>query len=163
MIYCIKNNLMKDFAEWLKTNRQREKVSLRRLADKIGNLCSDAFLSQIENRKYPGKKGKLMRPDREIVIALAKALHADENEALRLADYATEHNAADYPQTAEEFAEALKRYGVKEWKIAEKDLDKLGADFFRDVLESMEMLTRGKLQKLEEGEVLTPESLDKVA
>lgn len=86
-----------DFAEWLKTNRKREKISLRRLADKIGNLCSDAYLSQLEKRKYPGKKGKPMRPNREIVIALAEALNADVNEALVLADYAPEEKQKSLP------------------------------------------------------------------
>lgn len=86
---------MQDFAEWLKINRQREKISLRNLAEKIGNLCSDAFLSQIENRRYRGKKGNLMRPDKEIVIALAKALNTSENEALKLADYAPKNDAIE--------------------------------------------------------------------
>lgn len=79
-----------DFAEWLKSNRQREKLSLRRLSEKIGGLCSDAYLSQLENRRYLGKKGKPMRPDREIVVALAEALNADVDRALALADYAPE-------------------------------------------------------------------------
>lgn len=123
---------------------------------------SKAYIGHLENSRPHTTSGAPPLPSREKVAALAKAVGGNIDEALSLAGYASGLHA-DYPQTAEEFAEALKRYGVKEWKIAEKDLDKLGADFFRDVLESMEMLTRGKLQKLEEGEVLTPESLDKVA
>jgi transcriptional regulator with XRE-family HTH domain len=86
-----KNNLtIMDFAEWLKTNRKKSGYSLRVLADKIGNICSDAYLSQLENRRYRGKKGELMRPDREIVAALADVFHQDADYALNLAGHVSE-------------------------------------------------------------------------
>src|SRR5687768_6386912 len=86
----IKKNLelVMDFAEWLKTNRAASRLSLRSLAKKIDYLCSDAYLSQLENRRYKGKKGKLMQPDQEIVIALAGALNKNIDEALMIAGYA---------------------------------------------------------------------------
>lgn len=86
----VKNFLkVMDFAEWLKTNRELKGYSQRRLAKEVDYLCSDAFISQIETRKYVGKKGNPMKPDREIVIALAKALNADVDKALNLAGYAS--------------------------------------------------------------------------
>jgi transcriptional regulator with XRE-family HTH domain len=77
-----------DFAEWLKTYRKAANLSLRKLADRINNLCSDAYLSQLENRRYVGKKGNTMQPDLEIVDALAVALNRPVNEARLAAGYA---------------------------------------------------------------------------
>lgn len=87
-----KNVLMvMDFAEWLKTNRTKSKLSLRRLADRINNICSDAYLSQLENRRYLGKKGEPMRPDKEIVLALADVFRENPDVALNLAGYPSEN------------------------------------------------------------------------
>ena len=86
------NNLLvvMTFAEWLKTNREKHKLTLVRLADKIGNICSDAYLSKLENAKYKSKKGNPMRPDKEIVIALADVFGANQESVLNLAGYATD-------------------------------------------------------------------------
>lgn len=92
----IKKYLIMDFADWLKTNREESRLSLRALAKAIDNLCSDAFLSQLENRRYKGKKGALMQPDKLIVIALAKVFGANVDRALVLADYPPE-NAFEIP------------------------------------------------------------------
>jgi transcriptional regulator with XRE-family HTH domain len=93
-----------DFAEWLKTNRKKSGYSLRVLADKIGNICSDAYLSQLENNRYRGKKGEPMRPDREIVVALAEAFHENLNEVLKLADYApANENFHKFPPVLHKF------------------------------------------------------------
>lgn len=136
-----------DFAEWLKINREREKVSLRRLADKIGNLCSDAYLSQLENRRYKSKKGELMRPAKEIVVALAEALHANTDEALRLADYAPEGDtsAAAVPPP---ILEALAREG----RLSPND-EVLIADFITRLKQTEpESVRKSKLEPIEDGE-----------
>lgn len=91
--FIIKKYLMEDFAELLKTSRENwkpKKISLKKLAKAIDNICSDAYLSQLENRRYKGKKGNPMRPDKEIVVALAKFFGWDLNHALTLAGHPPE-------------------------------------------------------------------------
>lgn len=116
MNIIVKNNLMKDFADWLKTNREREKLSLRELVDKIDHICSDAFLSQLENRRYIGKKGEPMRPDKQIVIALANVFHQDVNEALKLARHAP---LSESPNT-EAAAEVIRIEDIGDFRIRSK-------------------------------------------
>jgi hypothetical protein len=104
--FIIKKNLMNDFAELLKTSRENwkpKKISLKKLAEAIDNICSDAYLSQLENRRYEGKKGNPMRPDKEIVIALSKFFNWDLNEALKLAGHPSEEKVLPAPLSVSDF------------------------------------------------------------
>jgi transcriptional regulator with XRE-family HTH domain len=87
-MYKLNSLLMSSFSQWLKENRKKSGLTLEQLRSAIGDLCTVAYLSKLENDKYKGKKGSSTRPDREIVIALAEAFHQKPDEALRLADYA---------------------------------------------------------------------------
>lgn len=120
------NLLVMTFAEWLKTTRKSEGVSLSRLVEKIGNLCSDAYLSKLENARYIGKKGNPTRPDKEIVIALADALHTDRSYVLQLAGYAVE-----LPQFPPEIQTELTKLNNKlsAENISETDKDRIRLEF----------------------------------
>lgn len=85
----INQKLMKSaFSIWLKKHREESGLTLIQLRDKIGKLCSDAYLSKLENDKYKGKKGKPAQPDIEIVEALALAFNRPIDEARLAAGYA---------------------------------------------------------------------------
>jgi transcriptional regulator with XRE-family HTH domain len=88
MQYATTNTLtMGHFGEWLRAARNARGLSLRRLEERIGGICTYSYLSQLENGET-GKKGNVYRPDREIVVALARALDVPVDEALIAADYA---------------------------------------------------------------------------
>jgi transcriptional regulator with XRE-family HTH domain len=85
----INNKLMANtFSIWLKKYRQESGLTLAQLRGAIDNLCSDAYLSKLENDRYRGKKGNPAQPDIEIVEALAKALNRPIDEARLAAGYA---------------------------------------------------------------------------
>ncbi len=123
---------MEDFAELLKTSRvnwKPKKISLKKLADAIDNICSDAFLSQLENRRYKGKKGELMRPGKDIVIALAKFFNWNLNEALKLAGHSPVDETAQEEQErsgltddSREIIEALNKLSAKSLKAVTKPI-----------------------------------------
>jgi transcriptional regulator with XRE-family HTH domain len=69
-------------------NREKSKMTLMQLKSAIGDLCTDAYLSKLENDKNANKKGQPTRPDKEIVTALAEVFKEDVEYALWLADYA---------------------------------------------------------------------------
>lgn len=83
---------MTKFSDWLKTYRKESGLSLMQLKAAIGDLCSDAYLSKLENDRYRGKKGKPALPDIEIVDALATALNRPVDEARLAAGYAARDN-----------------------------------------------------------------------
>jgi len=116
--------LMSKFSDWLKHNRKKSGMTLIQLKSAIGDLCSDAYLSKLENDRYKGKKGLPNRPDKEIVLALADVFKENPDKVLILAGYLPENEPTAYPQTEAEFTEALKQFGVCGWKIPEEDMDK---------------------------------------
>jgi transcriptional regulator with XRE-family HTH domain len=87
-MYELNNLLMSSFSQWLKNNRKKSGFTLEQLRSAIGDICTVAYLSKLENDKYKSKKGEPMRPDREIVVALAEAFHENIDNALHLAGYA---------------------------------------------------------------------------
>lgn len=93
------------FSLWLKKHRAESGLTLIQLRDKIGNLCSDAYLSKLENDRYKGKKGRPAQPDIEIVEALAAALHRPTDEARLAAGYAP----ATAPIVSPQILDALRR------------------------------------------------------
>lgn len=144
--------LWRKFGLWY----QKERENAGKTQEEVSKVAGIHVktISRIENGE-PTKRGT--------VTKLAEAVGIDKVVALNKAGFDVPKELTAYPQTAEELTEALKKYGIKEWKVSEKDLDKLSPEFFQGVLESIEMLVKGKLQKLEEGEVIEPKSLDKVA
>lgn len=77
-----------NFGTWLKSTREAKRISGVELERKTG--ISRQYISNLERGVKTDKKGSPIRPSREKVIALAKALNADENEALKLAGYASD-------------------------------------------------------------------------
>lgn len=108
--------LMSRFSEWLKTNRKLSGLTLMQLKSAIGDLCSDAYLSQLENDRYKGKKGNPKKPDKTIVIALARVFNADVDKVLELTDYAptnqlpAELNAIGFNELSKEDLEKIASY-----------------------------------------------------
>lgn len=79
---------MSDFSEWLRDNRLKAGLSLRQLERRINRACTFAYLDQLE-KDVRGKKGRPLRPDLEIVDALARAFNQPKEEARRAAGYAS--------------------------------------------------------------------------
>lgn len=98
------------FGEWLKKHRVNAGLSLRALERKIDNICSFAFLDQLE-RDIRGKKGQPVKPDIAIVDALAKAFQVSIDEARLAAGYAPAKPFTK-PATIEELADALNALGL---------------------------------------------------
>jgi transcriptional regulator with XRE-family HTH domain len=83
--------LMSELSKWLKHYRKESGLTLLQLKAAIGDLCSDAYLSKIENNRYKGKKGNPPRVDIEIVDALAVALNRPVDEARNAAGYSAKN------------------------------------------------------------------------
>ncbi len=75
------------YGEWLREKREALGWSQRTLSEQAREICSPSYIGQLETGYYKGKKGKLMQPDEDIVIGLARALGASVNEALGKAGY----------------------------------------------------------------------------
>lgn len=74
--------------QWVRSNREERRWSLRRLADEMHNVCDASYISQLETDKYRGKKNKPMRPGDVIIEAFAKVFDTPLNYVRKLADYA---------------------------------------------------------------------------
>lgn len=85
----------KDFGAWLRQKRKESFLSMEALGRKVG--MSKQYISVLERAANHALTGKPVTPDREKVVALAKALRADPDEALKLAGYASEQkNLPDF-------------------------------------------------------------------
>ena len=105
-----KKLMSNNFSEWLKTNRKKSGLTLIQTRDRINNLCSDAYISRLENARYDNKKGKPPQPDIEIVDALAEAFGRPIDEARLAAGYAPIDNLSEIvPKTV---IEAFAREGT---------------------------------------------------
>ena len=82
-----KKLMASEFSKWLKENRRKSELTLIQLRDKISGLCTDAYLSRLENDKFKSKKGNPAQPDIEIVESLAIALNRPIDEARWAAGY----------------------------------------------------------------------------
>lgn len=77
------------FGAWLREKRTAKGLSLRGLARLTNGACTYGYISQLESDNYRGKKGNPVKPDREIVIALALALNESPTLALKMTDYSS--------------------------------------------------------------------------
>ena len=116
-----------EFSKWLKDYRRESGLTLIQLRDAIGNLCTDAYLSRLENDRFAGKKGKPAQPSLEIVDALAKALNRPTDEARLAAGYAPLSKTLPLPEPV---AKAFARSG----HLNENDMELIAN--FVDMLES---------------------------
>jgi transcriptional regulator with XRE-family HTH domain len=78
--------MMNNFGEWLVKWRGESGLSLRNLEKRINKICTFGYLNQLE-QEVKGKKGQVMRPDENIVEALAVALNRPIDEARLAAGY----------------------------------------------------------------------------
>jgi transcriptional regulator with XRE-family HTH domain len=77
------------FGEWLRKTREAKGFTQEELAKAANNICTGAYISNLERGQEVGKKGKPTRPSEEIVEGLAAALNAPIATARRLAGYDT--------------------------------------------------------------------------
>lgn len=84
------NQMSQTFGEWLLTSRKSAKLTQEKVAERSG--ISKAYIGHLENARPHTTTGAKLTPSREKVIALAKAVGGNVNEALRLANYADEEN-----------------------------------------------------------------------
>jgi len=102
----------------LRQKRLLKGLTQDQLVLRAGNVCSKAFISQLENNRHQRSDGEPMQPDVEIVDALADALGEPRNYFRRLTGHRLiEDEPVD--EIAEEFAVALHRYKLLE--EADKD------------------------------------------
>jgi transcriptional regulator with XRE-family HTH domain len=99
-------NIM-SFGEWLRDHRKRADLTQRDVAKRAG--LSFSYVSTLERKQPHSITGNEVLPTREKVIALAKAVEGDVNEALRLTGYAAE---IEPPKTLPELIQALERLGL---------------------------------------------------
>lgn len=81
-------NEAKTFGDWLHRWRKRCYLSMEALGQKVG--MSKQYISVLEREVPHPLTNRPVTPSREKILALAKALGAEPNEALRLAGYASE-------------------------------------------------------------------------
>jgi transcriptional regulator with XRE-family HTH domain len=74
------------FGEWLLTARKQAGLTQEQLAQKAG--ISKPYVGTLENARPHTTTGATPQPDREKVVALAKALNKSEDDALLAAGYA---------------------------------------------------------------------------
>lgn len=109
------------FGSWLKQARAERGLSLRQLARRANNVCTFGYIAQLEHETR-GKKGQEMRPDLEIVDALAIALDKPINDARSAAGYAPLSATPQEPQTARELIDRLWELGIH-IEFADIDID----------------------------------------
>ena len=76
------------FGTWLKEERKRKGFTQESLAKAAGDVCTSAYISNLERNQDIGKKGRPTRPGEEIVDALADALGVPRGLARSAAGYA---------------------------------------------------------------------------
>ena len=76
------------FGDWLRERREERGLSQGDLAKAANDVCTSAYISNLERGVYVGKNGEASRPSVEIVDALAAALNVPLVEARVAAGYA---------------------------------------------------------------------------
>ena len=77
----------KNFAEWLKEARKEARLTMEKLGELVGK--SKQYISVLERGEPHPLTNKPVTPNKDLVIALAKALNTNESEALNAAGYAS--------------------------------------------------------------------------
>lgn len=82
--------IMNNFGQWLLQHRTEAKMTQGAVAKKAG--VSVSYVSTLEREQPHSITGAKLTPEPDKVIALAKAVGGDENEALDLCGYAAKNN-----------------------------------------------------------------------
>lgn len=80
------NQMSQSFGEWLLVTRKSAKQTQAETAKRAG--ISKAYIGHLENHRPHTTSGADLIPNREKVIAIAKAVGGDIDEALSLCGYA---------------------------------------------------------------------------
>lgn len=75
------------FGAWLKDRRKLHRLTQEELAAAAGGICTGAYISTLEKSARTKKTGRLVRPDEQIVEALAQAMGESVAEARAAAGY----------------------------------------------------------------------------
>lgn len=89
---------------WLRDHRKRKGLTLNNVAERSG--MSFSYVSTLERDQPHSTTGKEVKPTREKVLALAKAVGGDIDEALLAAGYAPK-TITRRPETIPELVAAL--------------------------------------------------------
>lgn len=82
------NNKRMSFGSELRSRRKDKRFTQAGLAKAANNVCTGAYISDLERDYYVGKKGRPTRPDIDIVDALARALDWPIKDARTAAGHA---------------------------------------------------------------------------
>ena len=99
--------VMAGFGEWLLRHRKALEMKQSDVASRAN--VSVSYISTIERDQPHSITGAKLTPEREKVIAIAKAVNGDINEALELCGYSSDKPLADVPKP---IIEALAREGT---------------------------------------------------
>jgi transcriptional regulator with XRE-family HTH domain len=114
------------FGAVLREKRKAKEWSQDTLVERSGHVCSKSFISQLETNKYVSDSGEPMRPNVEIVNALAEALGESKNEFRRLAGHPPLDSEISADEATMRFTYALhnfKRLSQKGQEFAERHIN----------------------------------------
>jgi transcriptional regulator with XRE-family HTH domain len=101
---------MSEFGAWLRQHRKDLGMRQSDVAKRAG--VSTSYVSTLERNQKHSVTGADLTPDRDKVLAIAKAVKGDEDEALLLCGYSSELTTK--PRNVAELLAAIERLGVDE-------------------------------------------------
>lgn len=147
--------VMETFGKWLL--RHRKALDLKQGEVAARAQVSVSYISTLEREQPHSTSGEEIKPDRDKIARIAKAVGGNVNEALRLTGYAPKEDF-NYPQTYEELMEVLKKYGICSLGLTEERMNKIDPEYYKSIIQHMENSIKGQLQRIEEEEIHTSES-----
>jgi transcriptional regulator with XRE-family HTH domain len=134
--------VMETFGQWLRRHRKALNLTQGDVAKRAN--VSVSYVSTLERKQPHSTTGEDITPDRDKLIAIAKAVQGDVGEALSYYGYALNGE----PQKIAEFAVTLKKMGVADWDIPGIDLEKLPPEALAQLLDVMETNVRVQLKNV---------------
>jgi transcriptional regulator with XRE-family HTH domain len=124
---------METFADWLRKHRKALGLLQSDVAKRAG--VSTSYVSTLERGQKHSTTGADLKPERDKVKALAKAVRGDVDEALLLCGYAPP-NHGQPPRNVLEFVRALEALGVSHIEMfgGPDVLAKMTPDDFESIL-----------------------------
>jgi transcriptional regulator with XRE-family HTH domain len=119
--------------EWILRHRKAKGLRQWDVAQRAG--VSVSYISTLERGQKHSETNVDIQPDREKVIAIAKAVGGNPDELLLLYEFAPS-TATTKPQTVAELLEAIERLGVDHIMFAE-DLNDMTPNDLSDILDSI--------------------------
>lgn len=134
------------FGQQLKQKRKKAGLTQSQLAQRANYICTEAYISQLENNKYVGKKGEPMRPSVEIVDALAIALNWSVGEARVAAGWAPPVESPEHKNRLETLVENLKE-SVMRSGAGELEDERVQEKVFRNLQRIAETMIQDELEE----------------